>query len=172
VRAVLFNGNLQKLNINLSFNNTSLSLSDNHKHLGVTFIGNYKWSNHRDNIEKLVSKHISVLRKLKFILYRETLSKLYIVLEYGCEVWDGCSMCDSEKLEKLQLEAARLVTRLPSFDRRESLCFETWWELLQDHRKNRKLTLFYRMHCESVPDYLIEKLPNRVNQTNDYNLRN
>ena len=35
-----------------------------------------------------------------------------------------------DKLEKVQLEAARLVTGLPLFASRESLYFETGWEKL------------------------------------------
>ena len=47
-------------------------------------------------------------------------SKIYCtfilpILEYGCEVWGGYSKGDKEKLEKVQLEAARLVTGLPLF---------------------------------------------------------
>jgi hypothetical protein len=35
------------------------------------------------------------------------------VLEYACEVWDGCYERDIEKLEKIQLEAARILAGLP-----------------------------------------------------------
>ena len=35
-------------------------------------------------------------------------------------VWDGCSAQDIEKLEKVQLSAARIVTSLPIFAHRES----------------------------------------------------
>jgi hypothetical protein len=34
---------------------------------------------------------------------------------YACEVWDGCYERDIEKLEKIQLEAARIVTGLTKF---------------------------------------------------------
>ena len=37
------------------------------------------------------------------------------VLEYASEVWDNCGQINSDKLEKVQLEAARIVTGLPSF---------------------------------------------------------
>jgi hypothetical protein len=32
------------------------------------------------------------------------------LLEYAGEVWDNCTLADSERLEKIQLEAARIVT--------------------------------------------------------------
>jgi hypothetical protein len=34
------------------------------------------------------------------------------MLEYACELWDGCSQQDSDNLEKLQIEAGRIVTGL------------------------------------------------------------
>ena len=60
---------------------------------------------------------MSILRKLKFILNRNALSKIYLtftrpIMEYGCEVWNGCGVEFTDKLEKLQLEAARTVTGL------------------------------------------------------------
>jgi hypothetical protein len=36
-------------------------------------------------------------------------------LEYASEVWDNCGQINSDRLEKVQLEAARIVTGLPSF---------------------------------------------------------
>jgi hypothetical protein len=35
------------------------------------------------------------------------------MLEYACELWDGCSQQDSDNLEKFQIEAGRIVTGLP-----------------------------------------------------------
>jgi hypothetical protein len=37
------------------------------------------------------------------------------LFEYACEVWDNCGIDYSDKLEKLQLDAARIVTGLPIF---------------------------------------------------------
>ena len=31
------------------------------------------------------------------------------IFEYACEVWDNCGICHSNKLEKLQLETARIA---------------------------------------------------------------
>ena len=51
-------------------------------------------------------------------------------MEYGCEVWNGCIVELTDKLEKLQLEAARIVTGLPAYLSRDSLYLETEWEKL------------------------------------------
>ena len=104
------------------------------------------------------SKQVSYLRKLKYKLSKDTLNKLYCtyirpLLEYGSEVWDGCSINGINRLEQIQLNAARIVTGLPIFASLRSLYFETGWENL-------------------APSYLIDLLLNRVNNITAYNLRN
>jgi hypothetical protein len=47
------------------------------------------------------------------------------------------------KLEKLQLDAARIVTGLPIFTKSEYLYAETGWETLSERRYRRKLQLFF-----------------------------
>ena len=96
--------------------------------MDVTFSRDCKWTAHIDNICKSASKQIFVLRKLKFILSRQNLNKIYLayilpLLEYACELWDGCSIINTDKLEKLQLEAARIITGLPRYASKESLFF-------------------------------------------------
>ena len=66
-------------------------------------------------------------------------SKLYTVfirptLEYASIAWDGCSTHDIEKLEKVQLSAARIITGLPIFASSESFYTETSWQTLQNRR--------------------------------------
>jgi hypothetical protein len=41
-------------------------------------------------------------------------SALKVIPEYAGEVWDNCTLADSERLKKIQLEAARIVTDLTS----------------------------------------------------------
>ena len=73
-----------------------------------------------ENILVSIYKHLNVLRKLKYKRSRENLEKLYLVFirpifEYACEVWDNCGVGNYNKLDQLQLEAARIVTGLPIF---------------------------------------------------------
>jgi hypothetical protein len=59
------------------------------------------------------------------------------------EINHKCGSGNSQKLEQLQLEAARVVTGLPIFTKTEILYIETGWELLSVRRKRRKLQLFF-----------------------------
>ena len=47
------------------------------------------------NVYGTTLKQVNVLRNLKFTLSKQALSNIYLtfirpVLEYACEVWDGC----------------------------------------------------------------------------------
>ena len=73
-----------------------------------------------DNIVNHAYKKLGMKKKLKFTLCRNKLSKMYVtfvrpLLEYASVVWDGCSILDTDKLEKVQLYAARIVAGLPFF---------------------------------------------------------
>jgi hypothetical protein len=79
-------------------------------------------------------------------LNRNNLSKICVpyilpLLEYACELWDERCSRNADKLNQLQLEAARIITGLPKVANKESLYFETDWETLSCRRKRRKLTL-------------------------------
>ena len=163
--------------LRLMYDNAPLSNVESHKHLGIHIASNNKWTKHIDSIIDSASKQISYLRKLKYQLSKSTLDKLYCtyirpLLEYCSEVWDGCNMTDANRLEQVQLNAARIVTGLPIFASKRALYYETGWETLAERRKVRKLCLMYKIVNNDTPTYLNDLLPNRVNETNNYNLRN
>ena len=79
-------------------------------------------------------------------------------MEYGCKVWNDCGVELNDKLEKLQLEAARIVAGLPAYASRDSLYLETGWEKLIDRRNRRCVCLMYNIHVvnNSAPSYLTQ----------------
>ena len=116
--------------LNFTFNGNNIPITMSHKHLGVTLSSDAKWNNHIENIILSVSRHLGILRKLKYRLSRQNLEKLYLVyirpiFEYACEIWDNCGVCYSTKLQKLQLDAARIVTGLSIFTNTDKLYSDT-----------------------------------------------
>ncbi len=171
---ILFSLKRNDTQLKLMYEDIEIKNVSTHKHLGVIFSSDGKWSYHIDSIIKTTSKMICSMRKLKYMLNRNTLSTIYVMyirphFEYACEVWDGCPNELCEKLEKLQLEAARIVTGLPTYCSRCYLYYETGWEKLAERRKNRKLSLFYKINSGQVPLYLSKKLPS--SDQSRYNLR-
>jgi hypothetical protein len=75
-----------------------------HKHLGVIFSSDCKWTKHIDVLNEKTSKQLNILRKLKYRLKRDYLEKIYLVfirpiLEYASEVWDECGQTNCNRLE-------------------------------------------------------------------------
>ena len=161
---ILFFSNTGNIdNIKFYFNGKSIPLSTSYKHLGVIFSQNAKWNEHLENMITNITKHLGILRKLKFSLNRSNLEQMYLVyirplFEYACEVWDNCGIGYSDKLEKRQLDAARIVTGLPIFTKSEYLYAETGWETLSERRYRRKLQLFFKIKCGMAPEYLLYTL--------------
>jgi hypothetical protein len=95
---ILFFSNTGNIdNIEYSFNDKSIPLTTSHKHLGVILSQNAKWNEHLENMITNITKHLGILRKLKFSLNRSNLEKMYLVyirplFEYACEVWDNCGI--------------------------------------------------------------------------------
>ena len=85
---------------------------------------------------------------------------------------NGCGVELTDKLEKLQLEVARIVTGLPAYASRDSLYLETGWEKLIDRRNRRYICLMYNIVNYSAPSYLTDILPPRIFETTNYPLGN
>ena len=87
---------------------------------------------------------IGIMRKLKYVFSRRSLNQIYVsyvrpVLEYSCVVLDGCTVEQQNSLEKLQNEAARIVTGLTKSVTLNRLYQECSWQFLQERRTNKKL---------------------------------
>ena len=137
-------------NVLFDFNNISLSPVHMHKHLGVIFSNDCKWTKHIDVLIERTSKQLNILRKLKYRLKRDYLEKIYLVfirpiLEYASEVWDNCGQANCNRLEKIQIEAGRIVTGLSIYASFDSIYKETGWETLSTRRKVKKLFLFTKL---------------------------
>ena len=118
-----------------------------------------------------------MMRKIKFSVKRKTLEQLYVsflrpIIEYSSVVWDGCTELEKETIEKIQHEAARIVTGLTRSVSLENLYNEINWISLADRRQYSKLILTYKIRSGLTPDYLSNLFPTTVETNTPYNLRN
>ena len=77
------------------------------------------------------------MRLLKNRLDRISLEKLYIgfirpILEYGGIVWDNCTKEESNLIESIQYDAARIVSGLRRGTPRWKLYNEQGWDSLEN----------------------------------------
>ncbi len=101
---------------------------------------------------------------------RHSLEKIYLsfirpLLEYSSIVWDNCTAGDKQRLENIQIEAARIVTGATKLCKLENLYRDTGWDSLQTRRDQQKLIMLYKMIHGLVPSYLTNILPARVGDT-------
>ena len=153
------------------------SFVDSHKHLGVTLSSTGQWHSHIENIVKSASKILGIMRKLKFSLSRKALNQMFMsymlpILEYASVVWDGCSEQDSVTLQKVQNEAARLVTGLTRSVSLENLFKECGWATLSQRRQQHKLSFMFNVNTGMVSPYIQDLIPPLVSEVSDYPLRN
>jgi hypothetical protein len=74
------NTNIPELNIR--FNDESVELVDNHKHLGVTFVSDGNWTVHIENIARSALKQVNVIYEfpadwLKFPIQSQNIMNPY-----------------------------------------------------------------------------------------------
>ena len=175
--ALFFTPHRFENNPNLLFDGVQVNFVDNHKHLGLSFSKDGKWHHHINSVITSASRVLGMLRKIKFSVKRKTLNQIYVsflrpLLEYASVVWDGCTLYEKENLEKIQLEAARIVTGLTRSVSLEKLYKEIGWLKLSERRKYQKLVTTYKIMSGLAPSYLNEIFPNTVNRTNPYPVRN
>ena len=120
-------------------------------------------------------RRLNVLRSLSFKLSRRALETMYFsfirpILEYGGVLLTNCGSVNAKKLEKVHLQAARIVTGAVQPTQLEQLHKETGWQTLAERRDIHCLCLFYKIVNGLTPSYLSELVP--VQPVHSYNLRN
>ena len=135
----------------------------NHKHLGLHFTENMKWSFHIDQSIRRVNKKLGLLRRHSHTLNKKQLIDIYKtmirpILEYGSIITDNCSVSDSLKLEKVQRTAALICTGAMRRTETKLLFDFLGWEDLSDRRRIAKTVLFYKIVNNLTPVYLTENL--------------
>ena len=140
-------------------NNQVISEVAVHKHLGLTFTNDCTWLEHLAQIKTKAWQRINIMRKLKFLLDRKSLQTIYFffirpLLEYADVVWDNCTQYEVDELEKIQNEAARIVTGATRLVSINLLHCETGWDSLASRRNKHKIIMFHKMYTGLSPAYL------------------
>ena len=114
-----------------------------------------------------------MLKGIKFKVDRTMLRKLYTFLvrplmEYVDVLWDGCTESESDLLEHVQYEAAKIVTGAMKGTSKHRLMQEIGWEDLKTIRAIHKLLLYVKIINNLCPSYLADLLPLQVGERTNY----
>ena len=112
-------GSAQKLNSiviqpNIEINQVKINQVGNATVLGVEIDDRLSWDSHIDKVAKKVTSGIGAIRKIRDLVDRETLISVCNALinphfDYCSEVWDTMGVGLSNRLQKLQNRAARVI---------------------------------------------------------------
>jgi hypothetical protein len=80
-------------------------------------------------------------------------------MEYADVLWDGCSVSESDLLEHVQYEAAKVVTGAVKGTIKSRVLEELAWEDMGTRRLIHKLVLFFKIVNHLTPGYLSVLLP-------------
>ena len=147
-------------------NDQPIKEETSHKHLGIFFSNDGTWHEHIDYLTSKAWRRINIMRKLKFILDRQSLEIIYTsfiipVLEYADVVWGNCTQYEINAIEKIQVEAARIATGATKLVSLDMLYQEIGWEPLEKRRYKHKLCLYRSMY------YYRSFLPSSIRAWND-----
>ena len=169
--ALLFTLKLYEHLPNIEFDGIPVSFVSDQRHLGLTLSSNGRWNKHIENIVNSASKITGIMRKLKYTFYRVALNQIY-ALEYSAIVWDNCTAQNSNTPEKLQNEAASILTGLTRSASLDNLYRECGWVPLSVRRQEQKLSFLYKAVNGLSSDYIRDIIPPYVRETTPYSPRN
>ena len=132
---------------------------DHTKSLGLTIDDHLSWRKHVDEICKKVSSAIGALKRVRPFISKETATQIYNALimphfDYCSPVWDCLSGYLSDKLQKLQNRAARIITKSPFDTSSDHLLSTLDWERLFLRRKKQKALMMFKSMNGLAPEYL------------------
>ena len=141
------------------------------KSLGVTIDDQLSWSNYIIEVCKRVSSAIGALKRIKPFVSQSTAIQIYNALiqphlDYCSSVWDGLSNQLSDKLQKLQNRAARVIAKA-TYETSSNVLLEMLkWDSLS---VRQKAVVMFKSLNKLAPVYLQDLF--NIRSTN-YNLRN
>ena len=125
---------------------------------------------------KNVKSQIRCIKLLKFKINRKSLEIFYFsfirsVMEYGDVLFAGASAKDLEKINKIELEAMRVVTGTTYRCSSALLKLECGWENISQRRNNHVLILLFKVMKGDAPNGLKKIFYDLSYVPEKYNLR-
>ena len=129
------------------------------KSLGVHIDENLSWTIHIEKIAKKIASGIGAIKRCRPFVNLTILETVFNALvqpyfNYCSDVWGHCNKSLSNKLQKLQNRAARILT-FSSYDSSADPLFERLnWKRLDIQRQIQLITMVYKSIHGLAPNYL------------------
>ena len=132
------------------------------KSLGIYVDENLTWHFHIDKLCKKIAFVIGAIKRVKPFVPQSTLLSIYNSLvqshfDYCSLVWGNCGKTSSNKLQKLNSRAARVITSSSYVADVDSLFHKLSWKDLNSQRQIQKALMVFKSLNGLVPEYLTSK---------------
>ena len=134
------------------------------------------WDSHIDSAVKKASAGLGAIKRVRNLVPRETLITIYKALvqpyfDYCSSVWGSIGVCQSERLQKLQNRAARLITFSDLNVRSSILLGDLGWDCLEQRcSKQLAINLFKALH--NLSPIRLTSIFKTTSSVHSHNLRN
>ena len=140
---------LNDYTMNIQINGVPINQSSQSKSLGLIIDENLSWKAYIHEISQKVSSGIGALKRVRPFVSMHTAIKIYKGLiephfDYCSAVWDGLTQQLTEKLQKLQNRAIRVITKSSNNTRPRFLLHSLRWDNLSVRRAKQKGNLMYK----------------------------
>ena len=159
--------------IDIEIDGKSIKRVKEAKSPGLFIDEHLSWTKHIEEISKKISSAIGALKRIRPVISESTALQIYQALillhfDYCSPVRDELSVTLSDKLQKLQNRAAKVITR-SSYDTSASILLNRLnWDNLSTRRKKLKAMLMLKIIKGPSPAYLQDLFSIR---STPYNLR-
>ena len=162
---LMFTGSRQRLSntanhsINIHIEGQQINRVCHTRSLGIHIDQHLSWTKHVNEIARVVSSGIGALKRLRPFICEDSAILLYRALiepyfDYCCPVWDGLSNELTDKLQKLQNRAIRIITKSDFYSSATVLRLKLGWDSLYTRRKKHKAKLMFKTLNKQAPEYL------------------
>ena len=152
----------------LAINENAIEQVTSAKSLGVYVDQNINWDCHIENVSKKIACAIGAIKRIRHLTPLNVLVNVYNSLIqphfYYCNVvWGNCNKGLSEKLQRLQNRAARILMSASYESNLDDLFRALGWRRLYYQRLEQKSILMYKTLHGMTPDYLRSRFVYRDN---------
>ena len=160
--------------LELSIGNVPIEQVSTVKSLGIHIDENLSWHFHIDKLCNKIAFAIGAIKRVKPFVPQSTLLNVYNSLvqshfDYCSLVWGNYGKTSSNKLQKLQNRAARVITSWSYDVDVDSLCHNLSWKELHSQRQIQKVFMVFKSLNGLVPEYITCKFVTR--NVSNYALR-
>ena len=162
-------------NLDLTFNNDSISMTTSDKILGVFVDNSLTWTEHVKYLRRKIASNIWLLSKIKHFLsqaHRVQFYKSYIQphIDFCNIVWGNSSEANKLKIFRLQKRACQVILDYNIEDFQDAM---STLKILSvyDRLYLRKAKFMFKVFNKSTPEYISENFTLRNNVNTTINLR-